>query len=144
MAPKKATTGEKIGTVQVKLGRRGSPTEDQPKATGYVNLRDLPVETGDEHIFELVNGNGIEVLDSPVTFRKCVAETQKSVFIPKSVIESNDLLPGHSLSIRVYNIDEPGEQQSLSDTADLSETEKIDEIHSMLTDLHEAAFGKND
>jgi hypothetical protein len=47
----------------------------------------------------------------------------------------------------VYETVDTDEQQyitDVSDTTDTSEQQKLDEIHEMLTDLHEAAFGTND
>jgi len=147
MATKRPPTGENIGNVQLKLGRNASPDSVGTKASSYVNLNDLDVETGEQYVFEIRNGNAVQVLDSPVRFVKNTSSTEKSVFIPTDVIRSNDLLPGHSISVQVYETVDTDEQQyitDVSDTTDTSEQQKLDEIHKMLTDLHEAAFGTND
>lgn len=94
--------GEKIGTVRQTLGRISD--EDNPTSS-YINLSNLDVENKEEYFFEVKSvGSGVNI-DGDVTFVGTIHKDNNSVTLPRDIIEDQDLLPGHTIGVNVFELE---------------------------------------
>lgn len=100
--------GEKIRELSQTLGR--SPSKEQ-NVSSNINLDGQKLEHGQIYAFKcLVLGSGDKALVDD-TFIGEVHDSNKSVTIPVDFVRENDLKPGHSLKVKIYEVSEQNDQE---------------------------------
>jgi len=103
--------GEKLGTVHWKFGRSENRSGDV-NINSQVSASELGLEYGTKYGVKLLSAgiNG-PIGDDPVP---CIVETyskEARFTIPSEVIRENDIKPGHSVHVSVFELDEPEQIQ---------------------------------
>jgi len=114
--------GEHIGSMSHTLGLAESKTHNISNA---IHTANVPVERGTEYLIELTVKSGTKQSSGPFCeFTANVVKSQDRFTIPKKVIEeNNELVPGRTVKIDFYQLEQSDEMELKDDNSVIDRVE---------------------
>lgn len=97
-----------VCTMQHTFGRAES---QRGNISQYVGATDCEIKSEQKYQFKIVGRGKIDLDNEPLVFSRKGHDSGNSFTIPYKIIEEGDIKPGHSVSIRVYEVEEEQEEE---------------------------------